>query len=63
MSVPYNDDTRQSYVGRHRALHLDMAETHYDLGNKLSMWLQLFTWAQAEEIYGTHWDKLKEKKK
>lgn len=60
MSVPYNTDTRESYVERMKANHLSMAETHYDLGNTLSHWQQLFTWAQAEEIYGTHWDKLKE---
>jgi hypothetical protein len=44
-----------------KANHLAMAETHYDLGNKLSMWQQLLTWVQAEEIYGNHWDKIKER--
>jgi len=62
MSVPYNNDTRESYVDRMKATCLDMAETHHDLGNKLSMWQYLFTWVQCEEIYGEHWDKLKEKK-
>jgi two-component sensor histidine kinase len=44
-----------------KANHLAMAETHHDLGNNLSMWQSLLTWVQAEEIYGEHWDKLKEK--
>jgi hypothetical protein len=61
MSVPYNNDTRDSYVERMKGNHLDIAETHYDLGNKVSMWQQLFTWVQTGEIYGDHWDKLKEK--
>ena len=59
--IPYNTDTRWSYIDRMKANHLAAAETHYNLGNNLSMWQQLFTWAQAEEIYGNHWDKLKEK--
>ena len=63
MTVPYNTDTRETYVKRMEANHLAMEinETHYDLGNSLSMWQQLLTWVQAEEIYGEHWDKLKEK--
>lgn len=61
MTVPYNTDTRETYVKRMEASHLLVAEMHHDLGNTLSMWQQLFTWAQAEEIYGTHWDTLKEK--
>ena len=61
MTVPYNTDTRETYVKRMEANHLAMAKTHHDLGNNLYMWQQLFTWAQAEEIYGPHWDKLKEK--
>ncbi len=61
MTVPYNNDTKESYFNRMKENHLAMAETHHDLGNKLSMWQQLFTWVQAEEIYNEHWDKLKEK--
>ena len=60
MTVPYNTDTRETYIKRMADSHLAIAETHHDLGNKLSMWQQLFTWAQAEEIYGAHWDKIKE---
>ena len=61
MSVPYNDDTKESYIERMKATCLDIAETHHALRNELSMWQHLFTWVQCEEIYGTHWDKLKEK--
>ena len=61
MSVPYNDDTRESYIDRMKATCLDIAETHYALRNELSMWQALFTWVQCEEIYGTHWDKIKER--
>ena len=61
MTVPYNTDTRESYIKRMAAGHLAMAETHHDLGNKIPMWQQLFTWVQAEEIYGAHWDKIMEK--
>ena len=59
MSVPYNDDTRESYIGRMTAMHLGLAETHHYLDNELSMWQHLFTWVQCEEIYGGHWDDLK----
>lgn len=58
MTVPLNDDTRESYVNRMKINHLAMAELHYYLDHKRSMWQQLFTWVQAEEIYGNHWDKL-----
>lgn len=61
MSVPYNDDTRESYIERMKTNCLDMAETLHTLRNELSMWQQLFTWVQCEEIYGSHWDKIKEK--
>ena len=61
MSVPYNDDTRESYIERMKAMHLALAETktHYYRANELSVWLHLFTWVQCEEIYGGHWDDLK----
>lgn len=59
--IPYNTDTRDSYVDRMKANHLAIAEIHYNLDSKLSMWQQLLTWVQAEEIYGNHWDKIKEK--
>lgn len=63
MSVPYNNDTRDSYVERMKAEHLAVAELHYDLKNASSMWLQMLIWAQAEDIYGAHWDRIKEKKR
>jgi hypothetical protein len=59
MSVPYNDDTRESYVERMKETYLVIAERHHDLGQGRSMWLYLFTWVQCEEIYGGHWDDLK----
>jgi hypothetical protein len=59
MSVPYNDDTRESYVERMTAMHLALAEMHHALGQGRSMWLHLLTWVQCEEIYGGHWDDLK----
>ena len=59
MSVPYNDDTRESYVGRMTAMHLDLAEEYHAIGHELGMWIFLFTWVRCEEIYGGHWDDLK----
>lgn len=59
MSVPYNDDTRESYIKRHEEGQLWVAKRHCELGNELSMWQALFTWVQCEEIYGTHWDKIR----
>ena len=64
MTVPYNDDTRQSYVNRWADQHLHVAMTHHKIGNNRSMWLSLLYYAMAEEIYGEHWDyvsRLKEK--
>ena len=61
MTVPLNNDTRDSYVARMKAEHLSLAQTHHHFDHNIPMWLQLLTWVQAEEIYGEHWDKLKEK--
>ena len=61
MTTLYMNDTRDSYVERAKAIQLSIAERHYQLGNDLSMWLHLFTWVQCEEIYGTHWDKIRGK--
>ena len=61
MTVPYIDDTRESYVARMKDGHLRYAEVQHRFGNGASMWLQLFAWVQSEEIYGNHWDELKEK--
>ena len=62
MSVPYNDDTREAYLARWQARHLFLAMTHHALGHERSMWIQLFTWALADEIYGEHWDYLQRRK-
>jgi len=63
MSVPYNDDTRESYVARQKAEHLYWAKIHYELKGKetISMWIALLNYAMSEDLYGGHWDKLKEK--
>ena len=61
MSVPLNTDTRESYIKRQAAEHLHWAGVHHRLGNTRSSWLQLLYFAMAEDIYGTHWDKLEEK--
>ena len=58
MSIPYNDDTRESYVRRQAAEHLHWAEVHHRLGHQRSSWLAMFYYAMVEDIYGKHWDKL-----
>ena len=61
MTVPYNDDTRKTYVEWQKVNHLAIATLYYEHGLDRAMWQQLFTWVQCEEIYGAHWDKLQEK--
>ena len=63
MSGPNNDDTRESYVARQKAEHLYWAKIHYELKGKetISMWIALLNYAMSEDLYGGHWDKLKEK--
>ena len=58
MSIPYNNDTRESYVHGQAAEHLHWAEVHHKLGNQRSSWLALLYYAMVEDTYGTHWDKL-----
>lgn len=62
MTIPYNDDTRETYVQRRKEIHLDLAKHCHERGIEHSMWLQLINWAVAEDHYGEHWDKLQEKK-
>ena len=62
MSIFYNNDTRKSYVERQGENHLWAAKQHHELGNNVAMWVQLFTWAMREDIYGTHWDNLEQRK-
>ena len=62
MSVPLNNDPRESYIERHEEGQLWVAKRHCEMGNELSMWQALFTWVQCEEIYGTHWDKVRSEK-
>jgi len=61
MTVPFNTDTRETYVNRQAAEHLHRAEMHHWLGNSASSWIQLFYYAMVEDIYGEHWDKIKGK--
>ena len=56
--IPYNNETREDYIERCKARHLNVAELHHYLGHKHSTWIQLFTWVQADEIYGDHWDRV-----
>lgn len=59
----YNDDTRESYIERQKEGQLWVAKRHHELGNNLSMWQALFTWAMCEDVYGEHWDKHHTEKK
>jgi hypothetical protein len=54
MSIPYNNETRESYARRQAAEHLHWAEVHHKLGNARSMWLQLLYYAMVEDIFGAH---------
>ena len=56
--IPYNNETREDYIKRSKARHLHIAEMHHSLEHKHSTWIQLFTWVQADEIYGEHWDRV-----
>ena len=60
--TPYNNESREDYIKRSKARHLHVAEMHHYLGHKHSTWIQLFTWVQADEIYGNHWDCLNKEK-
>jgi hypothetical protein len=59
MSVPYNYDTKESYVDRMTAIQLDIAQECHAIGHEKAMWIHLFTWVRCEEIYSEHWDDLK----
>jgi hypothetical protein len=61
MTVPYNNETRERYIERMKDSHLWMARSLHEFGQKYSVWLQLFNWVRADEIYGEHWDTLQEK--
>ena len=65
MSVPYNNDTRETYIKRMKDGYLHIAHSHHELRQETSMWLALLYYAIAEDLYGEHWDKtitkLKEK--
>ena len=61
--IPYNDDTRESYVQRMADGHLHSAMVRHKLGHEHSMWLFLLYYAMAEDLYGEHWDDLKRRGK
>lgn len=63
MSVPYNDDTRQSYVQRMKDGYLHIAHVHHELKQERSMWLALLYYAMAQDLYGEHWDYLQRREK
>lgn len=63
MSVPYNNDTRETYVARQKEGHLHLAEVFSEFEScERSMWLQLIYYAMSEDVYGAHWRKLESKR-
>ena len=58
MSVPYNDDTRETYIQRMKDGYLHIAMTHHELNHNQPMWLALLYYAIADDLYGEHWDNL-----
>lgn len=60
MTVPHLHDTELSYVARWKESHMYWAKRQYEIGNEQSMWIQLFTWAMANDIYGEHWKSVKQ---
>ena len=58
MSIPYIDESRQDYIDRQKGNQLHFAELHHKLGNEQGVWVHLFAWAQCDEIYGEHWDRV-----
>lgn len=59
--IPYLNESREDYVQRAKERHLLLAHMFEPHGTfHRSMWLQLFYWAMADDIYGAHWDKLQE---
>ena len=61
MSTPYENETREAFTQRMTDGHLDVAKVHFALGYDRSVWEHLLSYAMAEDVYGEHWDKLKEK--
>ena len=57
--IPYIEERREDYVNRAKEQHLILANMfcgHTSI--ERSMWLQLFYWAMADDIYGEHWDRI-----
>lgn len=56
--IPYINEPRPDYILRMQAEHLAIAKLHHDIGQEHAMWVQLFTLAMSEDLYGAHWDKV-----
>ena len=61
--IPYNYDTRESFVQRMADNHIHVAMVHHKIGNNRSMWLALLYYAMTEDLYGEHWDHLQRRSK
>ena len=61
--IPYNTDTRESYIQRVKDGYLHIANLHYELNHDQPVWLALLYYAMAEDLYGEHWDYLKRERK
>ena len=61
--IPYNTDTRESYIQRVKDGYLHIANLHYELNHDQPVWLALLYYAMAEDLYGEHWDYLQRKVK
>jgi hypothetical protein len=58
MSIPYIDESRQDYIDRQKGNQLYFAVKQHHFGSDRGMWLHLLTWAQCDDIYGEHWDRV-----
>ena len=61
--IPYNTDTRESYIQRVKDGFLHIANLHYELNHDQPVWLALLYYAMAEDSYGEHWDYLQRRGK
>jgi hypothetical protein len=61
--IPYINDTRERYVKRCKEEHFFWAKRAHNVGAMQAMWVALWHWAIAEDLYGEHWDKITKEKK
>jgi hypothetical protein len=59
--IPYNKDTRETYIQRMADNNLHAATFYHKHGINLSMWVALLYYAMAEDLYGEHWDSLQKR--